>query len=560
MRKFFIFTFLLVHFNIFAQNFQLKIQPQDSSAREFLKNKSQKIIFNDSSQTFKHLSNIIFELQKNGFASANFDSVKIDTAGNTTAYLFSGEIFYWDSLIIKGLDSTLLKNINLKDFRKQRFDYAKFREIQEKIIQFYENNGFPFASLHLQNVVLQQNKIRADLICKPNRKIFFDSFFIKGNSKISLFYLQKYLDIQPNTIYNEQKIRDISQKINELLFLREMRPAEVEFRNEKADIYLYLAVRKANQISGILGFSPKKSAERKATFTGEATLILWNTFSRGEFFQINYAGKNDNSQKLFTEIKYPYLFQTSFGINYRFFLQKQDSSFLTFANRVGIPYFFQYNKHIEVFFEYKKSAILLNEKSNIASFQNFSANIFGMSFCSEVLDYKWNARKGYQIYFEAGIANKKTDSTSIPMFQTQVQLVYYQPFMENWTLKLENNFALLQQKPKFFENELLKIGGMKTLRGFEEEYFATSMYSIFSIECRYLFEKNSNFHLFFDAAYLEKRSISGYFSDFPCSFGAGVTFETRAGIFTINYALGKESKNSVEFRNSKIHFGFINRF
>jgi hypothetical protein len=48
--------------------------------------------------------------------------------------------------------------------------------------------------------------------------------------------------------------------------------------------------------------------------------------------------------------------------------------------------------------------------------------------------------------------------------------------------------------------------------------------------------------------------------DTPFGFGAGISFETKAGIFSINYALGKQFNNPIELRSGKIHFGIVNYF
>jgi hemolysin activation/secretion protein len=109
-------------------------------------------------------------------------------------------------------------------------------------------------------------------------------------------------------------------------------------------------------------------------------------------------------------------------------------------------------------------------------------------------------------------------------------------------------------------NEVFRIGGLNTLRGFNEESLFASSFVIGTLEWRYVFEKNAAAFLFFDAAYYERNINSGYFKDFPYGFGAGVNFETKAGIFNLAYALGSEQNNPIEIRNAKIHFGFVNFF
>ena len=68
---------------------------------------------------------------------------------------------------------------------------------------------------------------------------------------------------------------------------------------------------------------------------------------------------------------------------------------------------------------------------------------------------------------------------------------------------------------------------------------------------------------FFNGAYYEnevKRLQNSIWHDNPFGYGAGITFETKAGIFSINYALGQQMGNPTDFRAAKVHFGIVNRF
>ena len=48
------------------------------------------------------------------------------------------------------------------------------------------------------------------------------------------------------------------------------------------------------------------------------------------------------------------------------------------------------------------------------------------------------------------------------------------------------------ESPGVFENELYRIGGLKTLRGFDEDSIFASFYTIGPLETRYLLERNSS--------------------------------------------------------------------
>ena len=111
-----------------------------------------------------------------------------------------------------------------------------------------------------------------------------------------------------------------------------------------------------------------------------------------------------------------------------------------------------------------------------------------------------------------------------------------------------------------FLNELYRIGGNKLLRGFDEESIFVSTYNVVTAEFRFLLSKNSFFQVFMDAAYVEDRTLDRFRKDFPYGFGAGNTFETKAGMFAVSYALGSQQGNPINFRSAKVHFGYYNLF
>jgi hemolysin activation/secretion protein len=110
------------------------------------------------------------------------------------------------------------------------------------------------------------------------------------------------------------------------------------------------------------------------------------------------------------------------------------------------------------------------------------------------------------------------------------------------------------------DNELLRIGGNKLLRGFDEEALFVAHYNILTAEYRFILEQNSYMYAFVDAAYTGRTRDGKYQKDFPLGFGAGMAFETKAGIFGISYALGRQTDVPLDFRSSKIHFGYVNIF
>jgi len=113
---------------------------------------------------------------------------------------------------------------------------------------------------------------------------------------------------------------------------------------------------------------------------------------------------------------------------------------------------------------------------------------------------------------------------------------------------------------QYFRNDLQTIGGSQLLRGFNENQFFARFYSLFTLEYRYLLDRNSNLFVFVDHAYIDWREADIRQELRPTGIGGGLNFETRAGILNITFATG--SVGDIPFTPSRprVHFGIVSLF
>jgi hemolysin activation/secretion protein len=108
-------------------------------------------------------------------------------------------------------------------------------------------------------------------------------------------------------------------------------------------------------------------------------------------------------------------------------------------------------------------------------------------------------------------------------------------------------------------NDLFRLGGLRSIRGFNENYFFANNYIYFTAEPRFYFDTCSYFMIFVDAGRLEN-NVKVLQTDFPLSTGLGFSLETNGGVFNLIYALGMSNSQDFSLNLSKIHFGFTGRF
>jgi hemolysin activation/secretion protein len=133
------------------------------------------------------------------------------------------------------------------------------------------------------------------------------------------------------------------------------------------------------------------------------------------------------------------------------------------------------------------------------------------------------------------------------------------PLTPRTSMVLQINSQGLAGK-QLFENELYRIGGFRSLKGFDEESILASFYGIMTGEIRYFTGEDSFFSLLFNAAYFERNLNGQYLKGWPWAAAIGMTLETAPGIISVYYAIGKGPETEFAFRNSKVHIGFVSLF
>ncbi len=532
---------------------------------------------NDSAQK-RELQNIILRLNDNGYLSAKVDSSRKVDSLHLKAWITSGEVFRWATIKAGNVTEDILSRSNFREkvFFGEPIYFRSVTRLQKRIVAWCENNGYPFASVKLDSLRITDGKLQASLNLKKNGLFLIDSVVIKGNAKVKPVYLYNYYGIKPGDLYDESQVRKISIRSKELAFVRETQSPQAVFSKDKAKLFIYLDKKGASQFDGIIGIMPNNAQTGKVLLTGDLKLNLLNSFGRGETVSINWRKLQSQTQDLRTQIVYPFLFNTPFGVDLKFDLYKRDTTFININMSGGLQYLFSGGNYLKVFIDSRTSNLLstygLENITTLPQYADVKTLLYGIGGKFEKLDYRFNPRKGVRLNGNIRAGNKtiRQNAKINPEAYTNIKLKtlqvnadiiaeYYIPIGNRSTVKTGLQAAMLLNQ-NLFQNELPRIGGLKTLRGFDEESIFASLYSIATVEYRFLLEQNSYLFTFFDGAYYENTSRGKRIFDRPFGFGAGITFETKIGIFSLTYALGKQFNNPIEFRSGKIHFGIVSRF
>ncbi|MBK8494953.1 MAG: BamA/TamA family outer membrane protein [Chitinophagaceae bacterium] len=530
-------------------------------------------------------------LSSKGYPTASVDSV-FETENNTTIHLFLGKQYQWIKLIPDGIEKAALDDSRFKekDYSGKLLNIQQLLALQDRVLNYYEKNGYPFAAIFLDSIRLDDDKMEALLRANKGPIYHIDSIRVLGKAKISRKFLQHYLGIPNGSLYNKEKLEQVTKRMLELPYLQEVQPSDMTMLGTGSILNLYLAPKKSSQANFLIGFLPSTDQSGKLQLTADVNLDLKNALNNGETILFKWQQLQPKSPRLNLGYQQPYIFNSGFGFDFFFDLFKKDSTFLQVNALAGLQYLLSANQSGKVFVQWQNSFLLGTgvDTNLVKATKKLPPNIdvtainVGIDYEWNKTDYRLNPRTGNELKITAavGIKNIKKnneilglqdpnfdyaslyDSVKARSYQFRVKLgaAHYFPVGKQATVKAAVQGGLFIS-PSTFRNELFQIGGYKLLRGFSEESIYATQYAVLTAEYRYRLALNSFIFGFVDGGLVKNKYQSVDLNNNFIGIGLGMAFETKFGLLNISYAAGKRNDVKLNLREaSKIHFGYVNYF
>lgn len=564
MRNFFLFFILLCSFTTFSQKtYQLSFV--NESHRAFVKHPTTS--FKDSISLIQYVRNLQSSAIDEGYLLASIDDLSFSNRIATLDF-YLGEQFEDATVTMEQEEMSFVRKhsrLNERFISQLPFTPKALSAALKSIHKTYLDNGYPFARLEFDDILISGQKMLAELKVERGKLYVWEEIHVKGDSTISKNYISSLLGIKVGDVYDESLLGKIKNRIKQVAFIQEIKPHEILFTETGAELYVYIKSSPVSSVNGIVGLQPDPVTQRVA-FTGELNLKLLNVLKRGELMDVRWQSIRDQTQSLKTRLNYPFLFKTSFGLDGSFDLYKRDTSFVELQSSVGVQYFMSHGSYIKAFYQNIQSNVLSGGLNNSLydKLGTTSSNNYGLSYARQSLDYLPNPSSGHRIKVtgSAGTRSFRLSDTSTVfsslILKGEIDAELFVPVAKRHIIRVANHTEFYNTE-EIFQNELFRFGGLTSQRGFNEDELIASTLTISTLEYRFLLDQNSHVFAFYDQTWYENNSIS-YKNDQPFGFGVGFSFSTNLGVFSISYALGKQLGNQVLLSNSKVHFGYIAYF
>ena len=553
--------YILFSSELFCQNLHLKIDGHTEFETQVIDSLNYLKTHKDYASIKHEVDSVQNRLFKMGYIENGLkEIIKInDSSFQTQIHLknkFNTIYIYYDKTAIKRpFLEAISKNI-FDDYFELEFN--KIESALNFINSKISEEGLPFSKLHLSDIKIKDTShLSANLVIESEeKKRIINNIIIKGYEKFPRAYVKHYLKIKRSQVFDLTTIKKKTNQLNNLKFANEIKSPEVLFSKDSTTLYLYLEKAKNNSFDGFLGFGTNEETN-KLDFDGYLNLNLTNNLNFGESFKLLYKS-DENDQKTFqTDLTLPYLFKSPIGIDLLLRIFKKDSSFTTVNQSLKL--------HYQINPKHKIYAGLLSTESNNLLTENTSPVITDYKTKYYTLAYEFIKPQPYnllfsinsKLYLETNFGERKALNTREKQSHSSIDAFKIFNLNRKNSIFLRLNSTSLNSNT-YFENELLRFGGINSIRGFEENSLYASLFGLINTEYRYQLNNAIYIHSIIDAAYFENKILNTKEKLFGYGFGFGIL--TQAGLFKFNYANGKSENQKFKLSNSKIHISLIANF
>lgn len=531
----FIFVGMLLFFSkgVFSQKLFLEIISLNKKEQQILGKINFSNIHFEEKGIYNECLKISNYLKKEGYFTNTIDSI-IQKDSIYTSY-FS---------IKKKINVIALKT----DLETQKEDTLFFKpnEIEDyldEISKNLDNRGQSFSKTTLSKNQIKNDTLYSNLIISSSKERTISKVIIKGYEDFPKKFIRNHLSISENkTTFNTKKLTNISERLNSLSFVKQIKPPETLFKKDSTLVYIYVEKKQNNSFDGLINFTSREDGS--ILFNGILDLQLNNILNGGEFFSLSWNAIGDERQELEISIETPYIFNSRITPKLNFNIYRQDSVFIN--TRFSSLFDYSIGKGINLGLSFVSESSENTTQENQNNNKTFSSFFSGVFFSFSKQNKNNLLGDNFYIRINPLFGYRSTLDEKQRQYRINTETSYLQKIKTNSFIFLKNTTGILFSN-NFLNNELYRIGGANSIRGFNEQSFFTSNFTYFNIEYRYLSSKKSYLYSITDIGRLiissKKNDVIG--------LGIGYSFINNNSKINISTASGYNLENKFQFRNPK---------
>jgi outer membrane protein insertion porin family len=517
-------------------------------------------------------ADIVEGAAKQGFPFAQVDSVLRRWSDDST--ILTAEVFLRPGpLLLTGLvaftgneafsERTLKDHIALSPGKV--FDEALLEADLRRIVAFYDDAGYPFASTRIDDIVIEEDSANAHahvtFAVEEGMIFYIDEITVEGNTLTKTNVIVRETRIGEQERYDAAKVGDIRRRLERLQFFDRVDEPLLYMRDSIGGILLRVEEGNTNQFDGIVGYQPPRGTEKEGNFTGMVNVHFRNLFGTGRRLDARWERATTEISELELHYHEPWVAGLPVSLSAGLFQRQQDSAYV--RRNLGGSVSLLWSSDVQLTGRIDQTTVIPSIDAVIPGLSHSTTLTGGIELSIDTRDNVYNPRSGITLRNSYSGGNKRIRAPGgevVAFIQRlEIDAGYFLEMLPRTILALGLHGRELRGG-ELDQSDLYRLGGASTLRGYREEQFSGTRLGWSSLEVRYSLGRRTFAFAFLDFGYIEQTSDPTRnrpaFDALRNGYGIGSRLETALGIVSVSYALG-EGDGLAE---GKIHFGLVNAF
>ena len=488
------------------------------------------------------IDRILQQVKKRGFFTARIDSIS-KTNKELIAYLDLGKKIN-EIIIVTKKDNT--NGIIDSGIDSIKIKTREFSDLTNQLLEQIDRKGNSFSEITYVNPLLKNDTLFLEMKISNSSSRKIDKVITRGYEDFPKKFITKFFLIDKNTVFSKQKLNQVSALSNKLDFIKEKKVPEVLFKKDSTHLYLFLDKIGTSSFDGLVNFSSKENG-KGLLLNGNLDLKLNNTFNTGEKFEIIWNKVSDEKTDFKINSYVPYILNSKFSTTLEFYLYRQDSTFINTNFELKTDYSINQKSHASILYSSEKSNYLLNISNNdLASYSNYFIGL-GYELKKSSTSNLYKYKNGLNLNLTIG--KRKTDTESINQLKFHFSAFANVQINNRGYLNIKNESGLLTSK-NYLLNELFRIGGANSIRGYNEQSIFTNGYSYSNIEFRYSLDTSSYLYSITDLGGYKENTTNKIKK--LLGIGAGYQFRINNNLVNLGYVISTNSSTNAKLNSSRL--------
>jgi outer membrane protein insertion porin family len=437
-------------------------------------------------------------------------------------------------------------------------DEAALAEDLEALLDRLEGEGHPLAACSVAAVERREEvERRLDLLIGVDEgpRVVIGEVTVEGNTETDPAVVVRETRLGAGEVYDPVRVAAIRGRLQRLGIFDAVEEPELYLRGDTGALRIRVREGTTNTFDGVLGYLPPQTPGGEGAVTGLAAVSMRNLFGTGRRFSLRWQRDDGLSQELGLRYVEPWVFGVPLNLGGGFFQRRQDTAYV--RRVVDLAAELMLTEKLSVAASVLTESVIPSDSLTARALRSSTVSgSAGVIFDSR--DDLYSPASGVRYRAEYSNGRKRTDAGSAGLQRVGLDF-------ESWFGLFLRQVLMVGVHGRDVsggsveESDMVRLGGLRTLRGFRENQFLGTRLAWTALEYRYLLDRRSFAGVFLDTGYIVRPPggpAAAGMDLFTFGYGTTLQVETGLGILAVSLALGRGDA----FSDTKVHVGLVNEF